>query len=294
MFVDIDNPLMNSPPKPLIVDFWPSTRRLAPTNSITLHVIVAPLGASIPLVCAFTGSPRPSVTWYQPRVPDQDDLLQYLQVSAPYSSSSSSSSLAVPGMGPSSPHQLQPLIIGSSNQIYIPKLLKSGKLQCVGNNSMGQATQEFWLLPSGSLRLELIASNQRPLVGESVVLNCSLAFEGRYQSMGAILGINSVSTMQGPSSSGSGSGSASGSMLSLIGSLQWRRNGQTLTFDHHKVRKLSEHVIEIRAFTYNDNGAYECVASGESPIPAPQPLLKPNEWLSTAKRLVKVEGIAAF
>jgi hypothetical protein len=109
------------------------------------------------------------------------------------------------------------------------------------------------LFSKGSLRVKLSTSSSSPSPGEDVILNCNLTSIG--------------STYHELSSR-------------FIVNVEWFRDIKPIPMDH-RVRKISETVINIRSFRYSDSGIIQCfirLNAGDY-----------NEWLQSAV-LVRMEG----
>ncbi|RWS16811.1 Down syndrome cell adhesion molecule-like protein, partial [Dinothrombium tinctorium] len=133
--------------------------------------------------------------------------------------------------------QLQPLITTNfrrsfPNLLFIPRISSedSGKFVCLANNSYGQSRYEINVRVKSSLKLILYSSNANPTVGEDVTLNCS------FDDVFSIL---------------------EQTTKSFYREVIWVRDTHRLSFGH-RLRLISENVIQIRSFRYVDNGIYQC------------------------------------
>ena len=111
--------------------------------------------------------------------------------------------------------------------------------------------------PIASLIVTLSASTSSPTPGEDVILNCNLtAIDSSFAS--------TVGT-------------------GLIAGVKWFRNMKALQMDH-RIRKISETVINIRSFRFTDTGIIQCfIHLRVGP--------NHNEWLQSALVLT-MEGMS--
>lgn len=106
----------------------------------------------------------------------------------------------------------------------------------------------------------LSPSNPSPNAGEDVTLNCSLV-EG--------------SSASGTTTRGSDKGPVDGEVV-------WYRNMRRVLFDH-RIRRMSDWLIHIRAFRFSDNGVYQCFLHHRTDPAALSPALAGSAALSPAE-----------
>ncbi|RWS16809.1 Down syndrome cell adhesion molecule-like protein Dscam2 [Dinothrombium tinctorium] len=133
--------------------------------------------------------------------------------------------------------QLKPLIATHFRKLFpsllfIPRLSSedSGKFVCLANNSNGQSRYEIDVRVKLPLKLTLYSSNTNPTVGEDITLNCT--FED-------VSSTREITTK------------------TFYREVIWVRDTHRLSFDH-RLRLISENVIQIRSFRFEDNGVYQC------------------------------------
>lgn len=148
--------------------------------------------------------------------------------------------------------------------------------------------QSFSVAVVNPLKVSLVASNPNPVIGEDIILNCtwnrghghsghqsndnggqghrsmSGTNNGHNNEMMGSIKMRHGSNYNGNRGNGDGSASYHGTSIGggdkdiVVEEVFFYKNLKRINFDSHRIRKISESIIQIRSFRYNDNGIYQC------------------------------------
>lgn len=171
------------------------------------------------------------------------------------------------------------------------------------------AASHFIRTVSSPLKVSLISSNPNPVIGEDITLNCTwnLAHHGSKNGLKPRDGHRSESSFDSgppyPEVVGGGGGmikmrhggggggypvkshESSGNnhlfngmdpslmkeesrSVMMIDEIIFLHNMKRINFDH-RIRKISENIIQIRSFRFSDNGIYQCFVATTTSNPSP-------------------------
>ncbi|CAG2164692.1 unnamed protein product [Oppiella nova] len=187
-----------------------------------MNALVVNEGQSVALYCSFDGQPRPTLEWYYASV----------SASADTSSTATMKRLSTSDTGS---YRVTPNMLLIANAQH----RDSGRFICVANTTRAEQRYETQVIVRTSLSAHLSASSSTPSLGEDIILNCNLTV---------------IEPSQSPTAS---TIPTSSSAYSIIAGVKWFRNMRPIVMDH-RIRQISETVINIRSFRYSDAGVIQC------------------------------------